>query len=111
MLTLLIVRNKINQILSFIVLLIFVYPFIQKEIHTLEHAHDFQCTTHTERHYHSVQHHCLVCEYNILLGETVKEFSASSSPATFVIKITSYFIECNFNYQAYSYLLRGPPVF
>jgi hypothetical protein len=91
--------------------LIFVYPFIQKEIHTLEHTHDFQCTTHTEQHYHAEQHHCLVCEYTILLGEIANEFSVNSQPATYSVYITSCFIESNFNTQAYSYLLRGPPVF
>lgn len=104
-------KIKFYNIVSLFVLLIFVYPYIQKEIHTFEHAHDFHCTTHTEQHFHSEIHHCLVCEYNILLGETNKEFSLISKTETFFVKISSFYKKLSINAHAYSYLLRGPPLF
>jgi len=103
-------RIKSRQILSFIVLLIFVFPFIQKEIHSLAHAQDFHCTTKTERHYHKEQHFCLVCEYNILLGETSEDHVFKATLSICILNVISFYKESSFNIHAYSYLLRGPPV-
>jgi hypothetical protein len=102
-------KNTFRQIFSLFVLFLFVFPFVQKEIHTFEHSHDFHCTSKTERHFHAEQHHCLVCEYNILLGEISKQSIFKVKLAALFIDTISFYKECYFFNHAFSFSLRAPP--
>ncbi len=103
-------RHHLRKILPLIVLFIFAYPFVQKELHVFEHSHDFHCASKTERHIHPEQHHCLVCEYNILPSETAALAVLKAEPTKVNTEVISFYKESSILHHKYSFLLRGPPI-
>lgn len=110
MLILLIIMRKIfRQIAAILVLFIFAFPFVQKEVHTFEHAHDFECTSKTERHYHEEIHHCYICDYKILLASPSEEFSQSVDFVIINSDVISFYKSAFIANHSFSFALRAPP--
>lgn len=50
---------------SFFLLIIFLVPQIEKQLHDLKHANDVHCSIHAEFHFHKQEHSCGICDYTI----------------------------------------------
>ncbi len=100
--------RKINNIISFLFLLVFLLPTVVK----LEHHHEhFKCHAVGEKHLHVSHEKCVICdfEFSVFLTET-------SYPDLFDEKPVEHFCN-NYNSVDFSnlskltFLLRAPPVF
>jgi hypothetical protein len=54
--------QKLKKIFALFSLAVFLFPFVEKEIHNYDHQNDFHCTT-SESHLHNPEHHCSLCDY------------------------------------------------
>jgi len=91
-------------------LALFVFPFVEKGIHDLDHAKDTHCYVKNSTHFHTNEHHCEVCDFNV---------SITSDPEYLNYELTHvqcktlnfYFYKNDFLLApAFSFSLRGPPV-
>ena len=55
----------VKKIYSLLLLLLFLFPVVEKEVHSYEHKDDFHCTTKSDKHFHSKEHYCSICDFNI----------------------------------------------
>ncbi len=102
--------RKLKKLLSIFFLLAFVIPTFEKGIHAFEHEDDFHCVS-SEFHFHSVEHHCQLCEFT--------NDVTSSSPSDESRELS--FICSEIQNQSLSFLLpkhfvvfaslRAPPAF
>ncbi len=57
-----------NQLLkkygSFFLLLLFLFPLVEKQLHIYDHAADLHCNA-SDKHYHEMEHSCSICEFTI----------------------------------------------
>lgn len=100
--------SKNKFILPLFLLSVFLYPFLQKEIHAIEHAGDFRCTTLTQTHLHQEQHHCSVCDFAVTSAVVLP--LSDNLPANVGIS-HSFNLSGNhfFTSPHYLFLLRAPP--
>jgi len=102
-------RNIFRQIAAILVLFIFAFPFVQKEIHTFEHTHDFECSTKTKQQYHKEIHHCYICDYKILLASPNEKINQSIDFKTINSEIISFYKSAFIANHSFSFSLRAPP--
>ena len=62
-----VMAKKIGYVLF---LILFLFPLVEKEIHHYEHKDDFRCTTKNEKHLHSEEHYCFICDFNIPITDS-----------------------------------------
>jgi hypothetical protein len=91
-------------------LVLFVFPFVEKGIHDFEHAKDIHCFIKNSTHFHTHEHHCEICDF------TVSITSDHEYPNYELTHIQSetlhfYFYKNDFLLApAFSFSLRGPPL-
>ena len=68
-------NTTFKKYLAFLFLVLFLFPLIEKEIHTLEHVNDFHCTSKADKHLHSETHRCSVCDFTTLDSSTEQKNS------------------------------------
>ncbi len=56
------VVQKLKSSLSFCLLLIFLFPFVEKELHHFSHFIEVHCTI-TDKHFDPLEHHCTICDF------------------------------------------------
>lgn len=49
---------------SIFLLLLFLFPFVEKQIHIYQHADDERCIS-ADKHFHSEEHSCSICDYTL----------------------------------------------
>jgi hypothetical protein len=49
---------------SLFVLLLFLFPMVEKQLHAFEHLNEQHCTA-NEKHFHEAEHHCTVCDFTL----------------------------------------------
>jgi hypothetical protein len=54
--------QKIKKALSVFLLLVFLFPFVEKELHQLSHSNDIHCLL-TGTHFDPQEHRCTVCDF------------------------------------------------
>lgn len=64
---------NIKKYLSIFLLLVFVYPFLEKGIHDFEHLNDFHCSAQSEKHLHEQEHNCAICDFNVPVSNKLSE--------------------------------------
>lgn len=101
---------KIRRYLSFLVLLLFLFPQIGSAIHAFEHVNDFHCTEKASYHLHEQDHNCNLCKVNLTKN-------ALNISAGYIAIQLSFFSEVSFAYNAFKVsslvecvFLRGPPL-
>ncbi len=57
-------KEILNRYCSIALLLLFLFPLVEKEIHAMEHMNDFHCTA-TDKHFHEQEHTCSLCDYSV----------------------------------------------
>ena len=55
----------IKNFLAPFLLVLFLFPQIQKGIHDFEHRHDTHCDAKAEKHFHTLEHVCSICNFSI----------------------------------------------
>ena len=58
-------KQSTKKYVGLFLLLIFLYPFVEKGIHDFEHRNDFHCSTKSEKHLHEIAHSCAVCDFTV----------------------------------------------
>ena len=54
----------IKHCLGVLLVVLFLFPQVEKSLHALEHHDEFHCTE-SETHYHEAEHHCSICDYEV----------------------------------------------
>ncbi|MBN8694948.1 MAG: hypothetical protein J0L87_00335 [Bacteroidetes bacterium] len=57
-------KEILNRYCSIALLFLFLFPLVEKEMHTLEHMDDFHCTS-SDKHFHEQEHSCSLCDYSV----------------------------------------------
>ncbi|TAL58372.1 MAG: hypothetical protein EPN85_11745 [Bacteroidetes bacterium] len=101
---------RIREYFSLFFLSLFVFPYVQKGIHDLEHASEVHCTDKLSTHLHEFSHTCSLCDYTI-----GKELSTVSAVELGFEEFTTPFLfseieDTPFESVKYLFLLRAPPV-
>ena len=101
--------SRCKSILSAFLLLLFIFPLVEKEVHTLRHVEAFHCKA-TDKHFHEIQHACAICDFIVPVttapskpDHDLNVYTSSSLilfySETKVVSVTEYFPS-----------LRAPPV-
>ena len=99
--------RRFKNIISLLLLLVFVLPSIVKVEHHHEH---FECKAKNEKHYHFLHEKCLICnfEFSVFLSKSENIDFQKENP------LDNYFNNYNSLYYSnlsqFSFSLRGPPV-
>ncbi|OFY86496.1 MAG: hypothetical protein A3F72_15025 [Bacteroidetes bacterium RIFCSPLOWO2_12_FULL_35_15] len=54
--------QKLKNILSVFILLVFLFPLAEKGIHDFSHINETHCIS-SDKHFHSPEHHCEICDF------------------------------------------------
>ena len=55
--------QKFRKYIAVLLLLLFVFPFVQKAMHDIKHRKDFHCFVLTAIHFHKKEHICGICDF------------------------------------------------
>ncbi|HTB07960.1 MAG TPA: hypothetical protein VK806_13500 [Bacteroidia bacterium] len=71
-------KQGIKKYLSLFVLGVFLFSYSEKGIHDLLHADDFHCHEQHAKHFHNLEHHCAICDFELSFYDTSLTFTAPS---------------------------------
>ena len=54
--------NTAKKYISLILLTLFLFPMVEKEVHTFQHASDSHCKS-INKHFHKLEHSCGICDF------------------------------------------------
>lgn len=57
-------RKELQKYFSLFLLLLFLFPIAEKQVHALQHLDDIHCTA-TDKHFHEQEHHCDICDLTL----------------------------------------------
>jgi hypothetical protein len=70
--------RSVQRYISCLLLALFLFPMVEKQLHAFEHAEEFHCTS-TDKHFHDAEHSCEICDFT---------FSDSTpAPAIYAVSI------------------------
>ncbi len=102
--------QKVRSFISMLMLVLLLFPMVEKAMHEIEHSEDKHCGT-KDKHFCESEHNCAICDYT---------FSSPSTEPSQQIQIKTKCISldrCIFGYisnttkpRKYSFSLRGPPI-
>lgn len=100
---------QLKKYLSLFLLVLFLFPMLEKGMHDFEHRGDIHCNA-KDKHFHSLEHNCSVCDH------TIVDVSASL-PTNLILVVTVKqllfhpFVESIHAPGAFQYLpARAPPI-
>lgn len=102
-------NSSVTKILSLFLLAVFAFPFIQKEIHSLEHSDEVHCTTKTEKHFHEQEHSCSVCDFTMPASESVKEPAGTVANDSTLFTYSGLTQQLVYFFVEQFFLQRAPP--
>ena len=95
---------------SLFFLFLFLFPLAEKELHALEHSQDVHCSAKSEKHFHTEEHQCSICDFSLpqLLDNSQIKFSI-------VLNVVEFKYEFNYNKNItytpfFNTTSRGPPI-
>lgn len=101
-------KAVVNALKAFLLLALFLFPGIEKEVHDWQHANDFHCTADIA-HLHSSHHNCSLCDYifpaladNLHQDVTFGDFTFKEAK---IVCVEALF----YHSPTYFVSLRGPP--
>ena len=102
------INNHLKRILSLCFLLVFLFPLVEKGIHDANHLDDAHCVA-TDKHFHSLEHTCPICDYTITHNSITPE-----TDSVFIISIQEFtflpFVQNHFHPTPFLHLpARAPP--
>ena len=57
-------HKRLTKYLSLFLLLTFLFPIAEKQVHAFEHSTDKHCTA-SDKHFHEQEHHCDICDITL----------------------------------------------
>jgi hypothetical protein len=57
-------RHHLKKYGSVFLLLLFLFPLVEKQLHIYDHRDDTRCLA-TDKHFHEQEHSCPICEFTI----------------------------------------------
>jgi hypothetical protein len=57
-------KPALKRIASYFFLLVFLSPFVEKQLHDFVHSKDFHCVEKSGQHFHQYEHVCSFCDYH-----------------------------------------------
>lgn len=101
--------TEIKKYLAFILLFLFLFPLIEKEVHTFECDTDVHCTA-SEIHFHNLEHHCGICDFTITDSNTPAntDYPLINSVHLFVFQLFNESTHINTAFQHLP--SRAPPI-
>lgn len=60
-----------------ILLLLFLFPQVQKGVHDFSHRHDTHCDAKAEKHFHTFEHVCSLCDFSVPVSTEFQTFHFS----------------------------------
>lgn len=101
---------QLRKYAALFLLLVFVFPFVEKGIHDVAHSKDTHCHTTNTKHFHSAEHHCSICDFTVS-GSTASEYFPEITTNINCTTVLFNFYTENFTVSpSFSFLLRGPPI-
>jgi hypothetical protein len=98
-----------KKISALFILSIFLFAYTEKSVHDVIHGDEPHCNAQHEKHFHTQEHHCFICDFDI----SVFDGSTTSVPPSFTRFGEKAPFICVVSNIAYSYstasLSRGPP--
>lgn len=102
-------RKKFIKYCSFILLVLFLFPMAEKQVHAFEHITDSHCTT-NDKHFHESEHHCDICDFTITDSNSptnnIYHFIISVNPFSFQALTASAHLQKPFH----NLPSRAPPI-
>jgi hypothetical protein len=98
-----------GKYISFLLLFLFVFPQIEKEIHSLKHSNDAHCLVKSEFHFHEKEHSCSLCDYTNNLSNSPEITSYKILLTTHSTSYQLYTTQVNLTQPDYQFPLRAPP--
>ncbi|MCW3086511.1 MAG: hypothetical protein JWP12_3877 [Bacteroidetes bacterium] len=102
-------HKLVKKFLSFFFLFLFLFPTVETQFHAYEHRDDLHCNA-TDKHFHSQEHHCPICDYTATDSNAIADqaigFSIPSRDFTFQLLIESVHIPDAFQ----DLPSRAPPI-
>ena len=101
--------QKLKTTFSVFFLLIFLFPFVEKELHHLSHINDLHCCIKVT-HFDSQEHHCTICDFANDFSGTPVIFHFNLLIA--IIKDINFLFTEDFSLQQNTFFrpLRAPPI-
>jgi hypothetical protein len=94
---------------SIFFLLLFLFPLAEKQAHAFQHHNDLHCSA-TNKHFHSEEHICSICDFNTTDSNTLSENYFSFVVTCFDLSFTP-FAESTNSLQPFHHLpSRAPPI-
>lgn len=98
-----------KNIFACFMLVLFLFPIAEIDIHQLSHRNDFHCSANNS-HIHTAEHHCHLCDIiNDIFEAQVTDYIpvVINEPAVIAIFCSeNFYLPQNKDFQS----LRGPPV-
>jgi hypothetical protein len=58
-------KSLVRNITGFFFLLVFLFPLVEKGLHDFSHRNDFHCAEKADKHFHSEEHSCSLCDFHL----------------------------------------------
>ena len=55
----------VRKLISVVFLVLFLFPAVQKELHTFSHKDDIACSARDTKHLHEQHHYCKYCDFSV----------------------------------------------
>mgnify|MGYP001595641217 CR=1 FL=1 len=102
--------NPIKKYLSLFLLLLFLFPQVEKGLHDFSHREDAHCSSKTEKHIHKVEHSCFICDFNIPVSNIPTEQKYDIVLAVNTAYYSEYTESASLSDVDYRFSPRAPPL-
>jgi hypothetical protein len=69
------VKQAFKKYFSFFLLGVFLFSYSEKGIHALIHADDPHCHALNAKHFHTIEHNCPICDFELPFFDTSLSFT------------------------------------
>lgn len=101
--------KQFKNIISIILLLVFIAPSTAKLFHHHEHEH-YICSAKTKKHFHEYQEKCLICNFELsnFTKNIIKKYAQNNQFSDNYLNL--YHSPVSDNSAQFPFLLRAPPL-
>lgn len=82
-------RQQLKKYGSFFLLLLFLFPLVEKQIHIYQHSDDERCLA-SEKHFHTQEHSCAICDYTLTSPCLITDIDAITIPSTQLVFLKQF---------------------
>ena len=100
---------QLRKYAALFLLVLFVFPFVEKGTHDVAHSKDTHCATKDSKHFHTSEHHCSICDFTVSLSLAPNYFKEAPVNINYKSLVVCFYTDNFTGVPAFSFLLRGPP--